>query len=329
MPKWRHGLVIGKFLPPHRGHKHLIETGRSQVDRLTVMICDKPEYGVDGHLRAAWLREIHPDCEVILINDEIDDDDSRLWAENTIRVLGKSPDVVFTSEDYGDPYAHFLGCDHVLVDRQRVAVPCSGTMIRTHPLDHLEFLEPCVRAHFVKRVCVLGAESTGTTTMAEALAKHYQTSWVPEYGREYWTEKMKHGDIERWDESEFVHIASEQARREDEAARLANKVLLCDTDAFATSVWFERYMKRRSASVEAVSRGKTYDLTFLTDMDIPFVQDGYRDGEHIRAWMHGRFIERLDEAQRQYITLSGPHLERLRLAVSAVEPLLEKAPAIG
>lgn len=322
LPRWQHGLVIGKFLPPHRGHKHLIDIARSQVKRLTVMICDKPEYGLDGNLRAAWLREIHADCEVILIHDEIDDDDSRLWAGNTIRVLGKSPDVVFTSEDYGDPYTGFLGCDHVMVDRQRVTVPCSGTMIRERALDHLQFLEPCVRAYFVKRVCVLGAESTGTTTMAEALAEHYQTSWAPEYGREYWTAKMKHGDIEHWEESEFVHIASEQARREDEAARTANKVLVCDTDAFATSVWFERYMKRRSPAVEAVSQGKTYDLTLLTDVDIPFVQDGYRDGEHIRDWMHGRFIERLEEAGRPFVTLCGSHETRLERAITRVEEAL-------
>jgi len=57
LPRWAHGLVIGKFLPPHKGHKHLIETARSQVDRLTVMICDKPEYGMDGQMRATWLRE--------------------------------------------------------------------------------------------------------------------------------------------------------------------------------------------------------------------------------------------------------------------------------
>jgi nicotinamide riboside kinase len=133
---------------------------------------------------------------------------------------------------------------------------------------------------------------------------------------------MKHGDIEHWEESEFVHIASEQARREDEAARWANKVLICDTDAFATSVWFERYMHRRSPAVEAVSQGRSYDLTLLTDVDIPFVQDGYRDGEHIRHWMHARFIERLGEAGRPYLTLSGSHENRLQMAITQVEQVL-------
>lgn len=322
MPEWQYGLVIGKFLPPHRGHKLLIDTAQSQVDHLTVMICDKPEYGLDGDLRASWLREIHPDCKVILIHDEIDDDNSFLWAENTKRVLGKSPDVVFTSEDYGDPYARFLACDHVLVDRARVAIPCSGTQIRNHPLENLDYLEPCVRAHYVKRVCVLGAESTGTTTMAQALAEHFQTNWVAEYGREYWIRKMEEGDIETWSESEFVHIAEEQSRREDLAARTANKVLFCDTDAFATSVWFERYMEHRSKLVEDVFRDRNYDATFLTGDEIPFEQDGFRDGEHIRHWMHQRFIERLDEAGRPFTLLRGDHETRLSQATQAVDRLI-------
>ncbi len=321
MRRWPHGLVIGKFLPPHRGHKHLIDTARSRVDRLSVIVCDKPEMRPEGPLRAAWLRETHPDAEVILIKDELPDDDSYLWAENTKLILGKSPDVVFTSEDYGEPYAHFLGCDHVLVDRARTTVPCSGTLVRANPLDALDFLEPCVRAHYVLRIAVMGAESTGTTTLARALAEAYNTAWVEEYGREYWIEKVRRGKEHHWTEDEFVHIAEEQARREDLAARTANRLLFCDTDAFATSVWFERYMGHRSPRVEAASEGARHALTFLTGNEIPFEQDGWRDGEHIRDWMHGRFIERLEEAGRPYVLLTGNPAQRLKEAKHRIDAL--------
>lgn len=322
MRRWAHGLVIGKFLPPHRGHKLLIDTARSRVDRLSVIVCDKPEMRPEGALRAAWLREIHPDAEVILIDDQLPADDSYLWAENTKLILGKAPGVVFTSEDYGEPYARFLGCDHVLVDRKRVAIPCSGTLVRSNPLDHLSFLEPCVRAYFVKRVAVVGAESTGTTTMARALAEVFDTAWVEEYGREYWMEKVRRGEENEWTEEEFVHIAKEQARREDLAARSANRVLFCDTDAFATSVWHERYRDCRSSLVEAVSLGGAYDLTLLTGAEIPFEQDGWRDGEGIRDWMHGRFVERLEEAGRSFVLLEGSHEERLERAVGLVRGMV-------
>ena len=334
MAEWRHGLVIGKFLPPHRGHKHLIDTALARCERVSVIVCDKPEMRPEGALRAKWLREIHPDADVILIDDRLPADDSRLWAENTRLVLGKSPDVVFTSEDHGEPYARFLGCEHVLVDRERRAVPCSGTLVRTSPLDALEFLEPCVRAHYVLRVAIMGAESTGTTTLTRALAEAYETTWVEEYGREYWTAKISsplgEGGVEvGWTEDEFVHIATEQNRREDLAARTVNRILFCDTDAFATSLWFERYLDSRSSHVEALATGRRYDLTFLTGAEIPFVQDGWRDGESIREGMHRRFVERLTEEGRSYVLIEGSPERRLEEAKSLVDDLLSTAGTRG
>jgi NadR type nicotinamide-nucleotide adenylyltransferase len=320
--RWSHGLVIGKFLPPHRGHNHLIGTALAQVDRLSVIVCDKPEMRPEGRLRAEWLREVHPTAEVILIEDRLPDVDSYLWAENTKLILGESPDVVFTSEDYGEPYARFLGCDHVLVDRERIAVPCSGTLVRSNPLEHLDFLAPCVRAHYVLRIAIMGAESTGTTTLAQSLAEAYGTGWVEEYGREYWMEKVRLGEEEHWTEDEFVHIAQEQRRREDLVARTANRILFCDTDAFATSLWYERYLGQRSARVEAVSADARYALTFVTGAEIPFVQDGWRDGEHIRLAMHERFLQRLREEGRPFVLIEGSPETRLAEAKRWIDAVL-------
>ncbi len=327
------GLVIGKFYPPHRGHKYLIDTAQAQVEHLVILVCDDPTQSIPATLRADWLREIHPCAEVQIIPDTVPADDSAGWANHTRRWLGYTPDLVFTSESYGDLYAFYLGCQHICVDRARQHVPISASTIRSNPLAHWQYLEPCVRAYFATRICVLGAESTGTTTMAQALAQHYQTVWVPEYGRQYWIEKMRRPDDHTWRTNEFIHIANEQSRLEDEAARSANRLLICDTDAFATSVWHERYIGHRAPEVEAIAAPRRYALTFLTDVDIPFVQDGTRDGEHIRHAMHQRFKERLAEANRPYILLSGPHPERLARAIVAIDTLLavlaqiETAPA--
>ncbi|MBV9849423.1 MAG: AAA family ATPase [Armatimonadetes bacterium] len=250
------------------------------------------------------------------------DDDSPGWAAYTRQVLGYAPDVVFTSEDYGDAYAHHLGCRHVLVDRERVQVPISGTALRADPLAHREFLEPCVRAYFVKRVALVGAESSGTTTMARALATHYRDIWVPEYGRAYSEEKMRRPEASAWRPEEFVHIARRQCEMEDMAARETDRVLLCDTPAFATSLWHERYLGTLSPEVEAIAAPYHYDLYLLTGVDIPFVQDGTRDGEHIRHRMHRRFVEWLTAHHRPFTLLSGPHEERLRAATRRVDALL-------
>ena len=173
------GLVIGKFCPPHRGHKFLIETALAQVEDLDVLICVRADQSISGELRRQWLQEMHPSASVRALDDPGEDDNPRFWAEYMTRILGRAPDVVFSSEDYGENLAHYLGCQHVMVDRERVHVPISGSAIRADPLRHWEFLEPCVRGYFAKRVCVVGAESTGTTTLARELAEYYRTVWVP------------------------------------------------------------------------------------------------------------------------------------------------------
>jgi NadR type nicotinamide-nucleotide adenylyltransferase len=322
------GIVIGKFYPPHKGHSYLIETALSAVDQLTVIVCDKQGQLIPGSLRARWIKEIHPDADVMVIDDIVPDDDSKGWAEHTLRILGYRPDVVFTSEDYGHAYAYHMGCEHVCVDKDRKTVPISATKIRECPLAHWEYLQPCVREHFARRIVILGAESTGTTTMARALADHYKTCWVPEFGRTYSEGKITAGDASLWRTDEFVFIAEEQNKMEDALARTCNKVLICDTDSFATELWHERYMGFMSDEVAHMSAGRTYDHYFLTDVDIPFVQDGLRDGEHIRGAMHKRFIEELERRGKSYTILSGSHEQRIKRAIKICDAILWKSHAV-
>ncbi len=316
------GLIIGKFYPPHRGHKYLIDRARSACKSLTVILCYKQTETIPGILRAAWLQRIHPDVRVLVVEDnKLADDDSEGWAKFTIEILGYVPDAVFTSEAYGDPYASFMGTVHVLVDKARTHVPISATMVRSNPLKYADFLEPCVRAYFARRVCVLGAESTGTTTLSMALAEHYHTVWVPEDGRMYSLGKI-HGDAyAAWRTDEFVHIAEAQNELEDTLAESSNGLVICDTNAFATAIWHERYMGTRSKEVEDIGDSREYALYIVTGDEIPFEDDGLRDGEHIRHAMHTRFIERLIEEKKHFIVVTGSREERLQKAIEAINAL--------
>lgn len=316
------GVVIGKFYPPHRGHKLLIDTASAQSEPVTVIVCAKPTDTIPGDVRGRWLQEIHPEVHVMVIDDRYDENDSRIWAENTIRWLGRAPAVVFTSEDYGERYAALMGARHVSVDRARTRVPISATAVRNDAAAHWDFLEPAVRGWFAKRICVLGAESTGTTTLARELAARLGTVWVAEYGREYSEVKLARGDAE-WRSDEFVHIAEEQTRREDCLAGAANRVLVCDTNAFATALWHRRYMGAPSGAVEQIARRGRCDLYLLTGDEIPFVQDGLRDGEHIRHEMHGWFEEALAGQAVSWRLLRGSPESRLTEAVDAIAPLFK------
>lgn len=322
--KFIHGVVVGKFYPPHKGHEFLIETALKQCEQLTVIVCDKPGQVPHASLRASWIQKLFPSAHVHVTIDDLPDDDSVAWAGRTKEILGEAPDVVFTSEDYGDPYAAALGCKHICVDHPREAVPISGTRVRENPLAQWEFLSPPVRGYYAKRIVILGAESTGTTTLAKDLATHYQTTWVPEYGRSYAEGKLCDKNGTTWTTEEFTHIATTQNKMEDALAEVCNKVLICDTDAFATSVWHERYMESRSSVVEKLADAMQHDLYILTGDEIPFVQDGTRDGEHVRHWMHGRFVERLTESGRTFVVVRGTKKERLAQAVALIDKHIEQ-----
>ena len=175
----------------------------------------------------------------------------------------------------------------------------------------------------VRRVVVIGSESSGTTTLARALAEHYRTVWVPEFGRTY-SEGRVHSS-QPWRSDEFTFIASEQARTEDALALLANKVLICDTDPFATAIWHERYMGSRSEAVQAIADSRHYDLYIVTDLDIPFVQDEIRDGEPFREWMQGRFIEELSKKSTPLVVVAGPHEVRFAAAVKKIDEILAQS----
>lgn len=148
-----HGVVVGKFYPPHKGHHYLIDTALKNCDQLTVVVCAKKEQTISGKLRGSWIKQIHPKAKVILAYDNIPEnqspeDYSKAWADYTIKLLGFVPDIAFTSEEYGERWTRHMGCKHYLVDVKRVAVPCSGTMIRNNPMKYLDFLETPVRDYF-------------------------------------------------------------------------------------------------------------------------------------------------------------------------------------
>lgn len=323
MKPFQTGVTIGKFLPPHRGHRFLIESALAQVEHLTIIICEKPDDPIPGELRQGWLREMFPTARVLLVDDFYQDDaDSVLWARLTIEWLGFTPDAAFTSEHYGETWAQAMGCTHVQVDLPRQNVPISATQIRADVWQNWHYLDAPIRAHFAKRVVVLGAESSGTTTLSLDLAAHFNTVWVPEYGRDYCQSRNIFVDY-AWKTEEFEGIAREQNRRENALAREANRVLVCDTNSWATRLWHWRYFGEFSAFVdEAAREHRRPDLILLTDASIPFVQDGLRDGEAIRGEMHGKFVDELKRQSVAWRLVSGSRDARLAQAARWVEALL-------
>jgi NadR type nicotinamide-nucleotide adenylyltransferase len=320
------GLVIGKFLPPHRGHVFLIESALARVDRLVVLVCSLSREEIPGERRLAWLREMFPAADVRHHTEEnpsFPDEHPRfweLWTASIRRLVPTGPDFVFSSEDYGEELARRLGARHVLVDRARRAVPVSGRQLRADPLGAWEFLPECVRPEYVRRVVVTGPESTGKTTLARRLAEHVGTVWVPEFARAHLDARHAGATVPSppCAEADIPEIARGQIASEDQAARSANRLLFCDTDLYVTRLYSEEYFGACPEWVREAASSRRYDLHLLLDADVPWVADPQRDRPGLRRELLARLRRMLERDGRRYVLVSGCWDERFERAVAAV-----------
>ncbi len=330
MKAFRRGLVVGKFCPLHRGHRLVIDAALAACDEVFVISYTKPEFsGCGKTVREGWLKHLYPQVRSAVLEDsealrlphndapEQEHRDFCGWMCRTM--FGTTIDAVFTSEDYGDGFALALTAyfatpgeqvRHVCVDKARGAVPISGTDIRADPHAHRAFLDPRVYASFVQRACILGGESTGKTTLAQALAERLDTVWAAEFGRELWVEKSGALTFE-----DLGRIGETQVAREDQLAQQAKRWLVCDTSPLTTLCYSLEMYGGALPLLEQLA-ARRYDVVFLCAPDFPFVQDGTRRDTDFRTRQHDWYRKILDEKQIAYTTLAGSPEQRVRQALT-------------
>ncbi len=285
--RFRHGLVVGKFAPLHRGHAHVIETALAACERVSVWTYANPEFpSMPADVRRQWLRTLFPTADVLPAApdpppDAAPDATHQAYAAATLAAWSVDVDAVFSSEAYGDGLAAALGAVHVCVDPDRTRHPVSGTATRADVHAHREALDPRVYAHFVRRVVLMGAESTGKTTLAAALSAHYETAWVEEYGRFV---------FEREDRTltpmHHLEIAHGHIALEDTAVRegRVRRVLVSDTGPLTTLHWSYLLTRTAEPALAALADGHAdrYALTLVCGDDGRFAQDGWRSSTDVR-----------------------------------------------
>lgn len=317
------GMILGKFLPPHRGHQYLFDFARAYVDRLTILVCSLAREPIPGELRTAWVREMAPGATVLDVPDENPSEPHehpdfwKIWIDTVRRRIPSGPDVVFTSERYGNELAGRLGAEHVPVDALRQLVPVSGTKVRSDPLGSWEYLPACVRPYYVRRVVVFGPESTGKTRLCERLARHFKTVWVSEYARGFLDVRglpVVPEDVPR--------IVRGHTASEDALARQANRVLFLDTDVLTSVLYSELYYGGCPDWVRREAEARRYDLYLVLDVDVPWVADPQRDMGHRREELRDRWVRALEERGCKYVLIRGDWETRFAVAAAAVERLL-------
>lgn len=277
---------------------------------LTILVCSLENEPIPGRLRYEWMKEMYPDVSVIWVTDEnpsYPDEHPDFWGIWKKTILGNAPkpDAVFTGESYGYGLAEALGAVHICVNREDDPGQISGSEIRKEPYKHWDHLPPRVRAYYAKRVAIVGAESTGKSTLAKALAERFDSVWVPEYAVEY----LKNGNQDCRTIQDIENIARGQIRLEEEMAAKANKVVFCDTDTMTTVIWSNHFFGECPQWILDESFTRKYDLTLLTNIDIPWIGSPWRDCPNKREQFHDWFKRELCLRHRPYIEISGDSLE--------------------
>ena len=162
---------------------------------------------------------------------------------------------------------------------------------------------------------MIGPECTGKTTLAQRLAKHYDTGWVREFAREYAearNNELTYEDVEPIARGEIANLGSG-----------IWDLVFEDTDLISTVVYARWYYDRCPQWIVDEARARRADLYLLLDTDVPWFPDPARDSPgDAREDLFDRFRAALDEFETQWVIISGDWEERFSIAVARIAPLV-------
>lgn len=169
------------------------------------------------------------------------------------------------------------------------------------------------------KIAITGPESTGKSSLAEALASHYNTLWVPEFAREYLAE------IDRdYNPEDIIAIAKGQYNSEIQTAKNAHKIIFCDTEFIVLKIWLKYRFDITSEWIEDKVKNHRYDLYLLMDIDIEWVFDPLREHPEKREYFFDLFKSELQKNQLNYRIISGTGIQRNQNAINAIDDFLNK-----
>ena len=297
-------LLLGKFLPFHSGHARMINYAIGCHKQVIVCVFSRGGETWDGELRAQWIRDSYNNPNVEIVHcpmdfcDPYDEDSWAVWT-NVLKNIGRDVTHFVSSEDYGDEIARRCGWAHQVYDKSRFNTPISGTEIRKDILGNWKFLPDSVRKSLVKKVAIVGAESTGKTTLCEKMSAEFNTVYVPEYGRKYCEFK----DITNLSSRDFISITNEQKILEDRLAVQSNGIMFCDTEMIVTRAWAEHLLGFEPIEIKGIVN--SYDLFAVTNVNNNWAQDGTRvcDEQKVREKFQKFILSEINRTNQKYIML--------------------------
>ena len=330
------GMYGGSFNPLHLGHVNDIIMAANQCKKLYIVlsVTDDPNE-IDHRERYMWLKNVtgHMDnVEVIEIFDKNTSKDTYDWeagARDIKNAIGKPIDVVFSGDDYkGKNRWETLYPESKIVYFPRSEVNISSTEIRNNPYKYYDYLPRVVQQHYVKKVCVVGTESCGKSTLVRNLAMFFNTTHVEEAGRYICDDA---GGIDNMQKYHYFEILFKHKQLEKEALTNARKVMLVDTDSLITLYYYnlgfkdnDPLNKTLSDVAQGISVLNNYDLYLFLEPDVEWVQDGTRTyGEQsVREENNLTLKELLKKNGIEYVTIKGNYQERYEQSKEKVLELI-------
>lgn len=170
----------------------------------------------------------------------------------------------------------------------------------------------------MKKIAIIGPESTGKSTLSQELAQHFNEPFVPEYGRKYLEENGK-----SYNQSDLLAISKGMVIWEDKMFTIAKKLLFCDTDLIMMKVWYEvKYGECHSWVLNQLT-SNPYDFYLLCSPDLPWEADPLRENPEIREELFEKYKNNLEKYEFPYKIIKGE--SRLTQATEAINEYIQES----
>ena len=325
--QYKVGMYGGAFDPLHVGHLNCMIQAASLCEELYIVLSySRKRDRIPMEYRYRWiynsLKHIG-NIHIIRLEDSYvskeDYDSQDAWEKGRDFVLseiGKPIDVVFCGSDYKgtNRYEELYHCSVRYFERDETSV--SSTEIMDAPLKHWDQIPVIARPYFVKKVLLIGGESTGKSTLAQNLALYYNTNFLPEIGRDVCD--YAGGIEELMIEEDFHEILIRHKGKELEAVKSSNRLLFVDTDALITK-FFSHFLltdpeslKRNDNLADAIAAINRFDLILFLEPTVAFVQDGTRNERLLedREGFSNQIKRIFDECGLRYYCIGGDYHQR-------------------
>lgn len=165
----------------------------------------------------------------------------------------------------------------------------------------------------IKKIAVVGPESTGKSALSKKLAAHFNTVWVPEYAREY-LDRL--GQV--YQQEDLLEIAKGQVENEDKLSQKANRLLICDTNLVVIKIWSDIKYGNCHEWIIREMNARNYDHHLLMNVDLPWEYDPYREHPYVRESLFKRYEDELINLGVDFTIIRGNYQERFKKAVEIV-----------